>query len=383
MAKSHKLNVYGLGQHGINRVKSPVHVLDGELLSAQNATVRPVQGQLAITKRDGMAKINSDAAAGTLASITNIPTLIFGEPQICIPISNRAWEAGAWSPELNLFAVVGRGSTTDCVATSDDGVNWTLRTHSSTSDWQDICWSAELGLFVAVGNTLVMTSPDGITWTDRSCVSGTWRGVTYSPDVNLLVAVGQTPGTGRIMTSPNGINWTDRTTGAMGGEAFRKVTWADSIGLFVAVANTNASTSNVSTSPDGITWTDRSTPDTVTLRDVAWSPELDILAAVGSTSLPPGTTYVTSSTDGITWTARSYISNFSAWAVAWSPELRIFLAAQEGSVAFRAATSEDGINWTNISPNCSQSVIHDVVWSPALEKFLLIADDEMELIGYG
>lgn len=71
--KSPKINVYTLGQHGINRVKSPVHVLDGELLNAQNATVRPIHGQLAITKRDGMAKINADAAAGTLLAIKNIP----------------------------------------------------------------------------------------------------------------------------------------------------------------------------------------------------------------------------------------------------------------------------------------------------------------------
>lgn len=379
------LAVYGLGEHGINRVKSPVHVLDGELLSAQNATTRPVQGQLAITKRDGMAKINSDAAAGTLVSITNIPTLIFGEPQICTPIANRGWQAGAWSPELNLFVIVGGVGTNECVATSDDGVNWTIRTVTSTTiAFYDVCWAAELSLFVAVGGspgTVVMTSPDGITWTDRTCPSGSWRGVAYSPDINMFVGVANTPGTGKAMSSPDGITWTDRT-GALGG-SWRKVTWADSLALFVAVGNLNASTQNAMTSPDGITWTRRTTPDTITLRDVAWSPELDILVGVGSVSIPPGTTRVTSSTDGITWTARAYPSDFSAWAVAWSPELRIFLAAQEGAVAFRAATSEDGITWTNISPNCGQSIINDVVWSPGLEKFLLVADDEMELIGYG
>jgi hypothetical protein len=68
-----KLDVYSLGQVGVNRTRSPIQVKDGELLQSQNATVRPVRAQLALTKRDGMAKINSSQAPGSILSITNLP----------------------------------------------------------------------------------------------------------------------------------------------------------------------------------------------------------------------------------------------------------------------------------------------------------------------
>jgi hypothetical protein len=49
-----------------------------------------------------------------------------------------------------------------------------------------VVWSPELMLFAAVaiggGVSLVMTSPDGISWTDRDQVSGTtgWRSVVWA-----------------------------------------------------------------------------------------------------------------------------------------------------------------------------------------------------------
>ncbi len=68
-----KLNVYNLGQEGINRVKAPVQVKDGELIQSQNATVKPILAQLALSKRDGMAKANLQEAAGTILAIANLP----------------------------------------------------------------------------------------------------------------------------------------------------------------------------------------------------------------------------------------------------------------------------------------------------------------------
>lgn len=67
------LKAYNIGSLGIDVVNSPVHVADTALLNAQNAQVSPDDRELAIKKRDGMAKINSSAAAGTLKAIINIP----------------------------------------------------------------------------------------------------------------------------------------------------------------------------------------------------------------------------------------------------------------------------------------------------------------------
>jgi len=62
---------------------------------------------------------------------------------------------------------------------------------------------------VAVGSGTILTSPDGVTWTERT--SGTTNlifGVTYGN--STFVAVGS----GTILTSPDGVTWTERTSGA-------------------------------------------------------------------------------------------------------------------------------------------------------------------------
>jgi len=67
------LLVYNLGSLGIDIVNSPIHVEDGALLLCQNAQISPDDAELALKKRDGMVKINSTAAAGTLLATINIP----------------------------------------------------------------------------------------------------------------------------------------------------------------------------------------------------------------------------------------------------------------------------------------------------------------------
>lgn len=66
------LKAYNIGSLGIDLVNSPIHVADTSLLSSQNAQVSPDDAELALKKRDGMVKINSIAAAGTLKAIINI-----------------------------------------------------------------------------------------------------------------------------------------------------------------------------------------------------------------------------------------------------------------------------------------------------------------------
>jgi hypothetical protein len=68
-----KANVYTLGEYGVNRVKSPIHLIDGELLTAQNADVPFEKGNRGLRKRPGMAKHNEVAAAGPILSMINIP----------------------------------------------------------------------------------------------------------------------------------------------------------------------------------------------------------------------------------------------------------------------------------------------------------------------
>lgn len=66
------LKVYNIGSLGVDLVNSPIHVKDTALVSCQNAQVSPDDAELGIKKRDGMSKINSIAAAGTLLAVFNV-----------------------------------------------------------------------------------------------------------------------------------------------------------------------------------------------------------------------------------------------------------------------------------------------------------------------
>ncbi|MEO8235611.1 MAG: hypothetical protein ABI549_09380, partial [Flavobacterium sp.] len=86
---------------------------------------------------------------------------------------------------------------------------WTARSSSAPgSQWRSVIYAN--GKFVAVGSNIVMTSPDGITWTTRTAAANNnWNSVTYGN--SLFVAVSNSGTGNRVMTSPDGITWTSRT----------------------------------------------------------------------------------------------------------------------------------------------------------------------------
>jgi hypothetical protein len=68
-----KVDIYNLGEKGVNLVRSPIHKQDGELTTAQNAQVIPYHAQRAIAKRKGMYLINvTTAAAGAVLNLFRV-----------------------------------------------------------------------------------------------------------------------------------------------------------------------------------------------------------------------------------------------------------------------------------------------------------------------
>lgn len=68
-----KLNVYNLGEQGVDVVKSPLHEADGDLFQAQNALCDPAGLEGGIRKRDGMAKVNALALTGAVEGALHVP----------------------------------------------------------------------------------------------------------------------------------------------------------------------------------------------------------------------------------------------------------------------------------------------------------------------
>jgi hypothetical protein len=118
----------------------------------------------------------------TIASVPSSLSFTYSRTDADIPSSPVPSEARATSGLFVAVASNGIGSGTNNVMTSPDGVTWTQRTGANGNAWNSVTYGN--GLFVATatsgsGADYVMTSPDGINWTPRSAPSGSWRGVTF------------------------------------------------------------------------------------------------------------------------------------------------------------------------------------------------------------
>lgn len=296
------------------------------------------------------------------------------------------WRSVAWSPSLGRFVAVGTSSTfpnatVRRIMTSSDAKTWALvpttGLPTTSGQWTSVAWSPERNLFVVVGcgrggnitctsgsNLRVMTSPDGTTWTERTTPDATsnWQSITWSPQLGLFVAVADA-GDNSVMTSSDGTTWTART--APEDNAWKSVEWSPQLGLFVAVASSG--TSRVMTSPDGVTWTARTAAEQNSWNAVVWSPERGQLLA---TSLD-GTNQVMTSSDGTTWTPRAAASANPWSSVAWSPQLGLYTAVANNGTN-RVMTSPDGTTWTG-SGASMDNAWNAVMWSPGINAFVAVA----------
>ena len=242
-----------------------------------------------------------------------------------------------YSEDLNLFVAVGSSGT---ILTSPDGINWTQRsTDIGTIQLNYVYWCEQKNLFVIVGNGgVVLTSPDGINWTQRTSgvSTGVWC-ITYSEEKDLFIAVGYS---GTIITSSDGITWTSQTSGVS--SVFRGVTYSKKLDLFVIVGGSGI----ILTSSDGITWTQRTSGVSTQLWGIYYSKEKNIFITAGDSGV------ILISSDAIIW--RSEISHVSTnlRAVSYSNSLNLFMiAGQSGTIL-----SNDGIDWESKDINTTSNL---------------------------
>ena len=271
----------------------------------------------------------------TTATTMTIKNLSLG----CFWSNNSLPSSGAVAWNGTVFCMVVSG--TSIAYTSPDGITWTQRTLPSSSQWNSIAWNGTV--FCAISNTsgtVAATSPDGITWTARTLpTSQVWNSIAWNG--TLFAVVGGSAST-VAATSPDGITWTNRTITS---GTWSLVIWNGTVFLAIGSGTVAA------TSPDGITWT---------ARTLAYSlPSTPILAASSSlfVLMTSGTSTYQTSPDGITWTQRSLGTSNGAptgingiTSANYNATLGLFIAA--GSAAPITTLSQnftiysaDGINW--------------------------------------
>ncbi|MEO6003572.1 MAG: FG-GAP-like repeat-containing protein [Opitutus sp.] len=275
----------------------------------------------------GVAKGDDGAAHVTYVAVGSAGDILTSTPDVdhwVRSYSNGSSSTGALTAVIfnsspHLFVAVGSGGL---IVTSPDGSTWTARSAGS-ANYRSVAYGN--GLFVAVSSTTtVATSADGITWSTNT--SGTANSNAIGFGNGVFVAVGNT---GAIRTSTNGTSWLSPTSGTA--NQLNGVAWVNS--QYVAVGNN----STITTSPDGATWTvQTSTPNTsTTLRAIAYGN--GEYAAVGVVGTLPA---VFTSDNGTRWVGLSSI--FTEWRTV------IFDGTQfvGGGFSGEIATSVDGVNWS-------------------------------------
>jgi hypothetical protein len=191
------------------------------------------------------------------------------------------------------------------------GVNWQAANLSITNTLQGIAGSLTKGYLVTGSKGMILTSPDAISWRQRS-----------SPVTTFLSSAAEYPSGwivcgdfGTILTSSDGDRWTVRNSGVT--NWIYSVRYANS--TFVAVGEAGL----ILTSPDGVTWSRRNSGLSQWLNDVAFVNNQWFIAANAGMIL--------TSTDAVNWKPQSSITSRSLNALAIS-ENQIVAAGADGMI---------------------------------------------------
>lgn len=192
-------------------------------------------------------------------------------------------------------------SSTGAVATSADGITWTMAsTLSVTTPVHALIPGARL---VGLGDSgHIYASNNGTIWTSVAAISGVpaLRAGAYSG--SRYIAVGDS---GYIAASNDSAVWQASQVALVGGVGvtLRGITWTGT--QFVAVGDSGL----VTTSPDGYTWTLQTGALTGSLRSVAVSASGEIVAV--------GDAGIETSTDGVAWHTRDAAGAAALFDVSW------------------------------------------------------------------
>ncbi|MEI7926027.1 MAG: fibronectin type III domain-containing protein [Chloroflexota bacterium] len=289
------------------------------------------------------------ARATLVALVATIAALMVGRaPAAAEAVPTFQWSASAAAPQAHWKAVAAGNGLFVAVApdgesrvvTSADGVTWTPQT-APQRRWLYVAFGA--GRFVAMAGSWsdlysspglpaddpedhgVMWSADGVTWTLAqlgASSSVAWKALTYAD--GRFVAIGEL---GRTVISTDGETWRSGSLGdnvasiegvTFGPDGYLAISWLGA----------------VYTSKDGLAWTARGSlpAETIWLSLAYGNGRYIAMSAFGETSI---------STDGLRWTPAIWSSGLR--------EIRYENGLFVGAGFYEVATSMDGTRWTTQS----------------------------------
>jgi hypothetical protein len=220
-----------VGAKGVNLVASPLHTPDGGLLSSQNVEFIREMGIGGIGSRGGLAPLNTNALAGPVMAVANVPlTLPTVDPatQAAIMVACDTGETETWKVTLNgtaytdlLAAAVARMSSIDKMPATPSAIppaqprvvafNNNLYYPADSAIAELLVYNSALAksasVFVVPGNPAATADP--LWMTDLLIVGGhlffgvydaggvapnhKGRVLQFTPSTGLLVQVGNLP----------------------------------------------------------------------------------------------------------------------------------------------------------------------------------------------
>lgn len=241
-----------------------------------------------------------------------------------------------------LFLVWANNGTAWFPYTSPDGVTWTQRTNPFGSGGSPNILVYGAGLFVAHNGGLIFTSSDGLNWTSRTnpatslyCLA---RGSTN------WIGMAQKNGNPVIVTSNDGLTWTLQTTNIPD-------TFLSAIAYSPALSRWVAATSNAVwvSNDNGSTWVSLGSGPSYGANAMVWGNGRFVIAAAN---------YLYYSTDGVSGFIQASAGIFSGQAILglWYDGAQFYASSTGGSLG----RSSDGVTWTSLVAGVGTATISGV-----------------------
>lgn len=264
------------------------------------------------------------------ASLKEIVNAKIGDTDVIV--GTKTWNSITYGN--GKYIAVGQNGS---MAYSTDGKDWTYN-QVGTNFWKNVIYGK--GKFVAVGGYsdggYIATSTDGVAWSvTKNVTDAHVLDICYNGTIFVIVCHwGVLKGRSYILKSNDGENWTPMIEGDSYG--WNAICYGDN--QFVVVGNKNGTSGNcgIAISEDGTSWEILNDSNTDTWNAVTY--ENEIYVTVGNNG------YITSSEDGRRW--KKPIGFSTSAITQWFNVAYIhdkFVAVGNGG---NFTTSSDGLEWT-------------------------------------